>query len=281
MRSDLHTHSTASDGTDTPAELMARAAVSGLDVIALTDHDTTAGWAAARDALPPGLRLITGTELSCDIDGSTVHLLAYLFDPTAPAVVAEQTRQRDGRRERFLAMARLMAADGHPIEPEELLAAVPDTASPGRPHLGRALVRAGVVGSVAEAFDRFLSEDGPYHQHRTHTPAAEAIAMMRAAGGVTVLAHGLSACRGPALGMDSVSRLIEAGLQGIEVDHPEHGPEARDRLSTVAREHDLLITGSSDYHGSNKTVALGAETTAPDMVERLIEVASGVGVSRR
>lgn len=281
MRIDLHTHSTASDGTDTPAELMAAARASGLDVIALTDHDTTAGWQAARDALPPGLRLLPGAELSCEINGSTVHLLAYLFDPNAPALVAEQTRLRAERRQRVTEMAYRLAADGHPIEPEELLASLPDTGSVGRPHLGRALVRAGVVDTVGEAFHRFLREDGPYYAPRRHTPARVAIEMIRAAGGVTVLAHGFSTTRGPGLTERSVLELVDAGLHGVEADHPEHDPSARHRLTELARERDLVITGSSDYHGTNKTIPLGAETTEPEMLERLIAAAHGAEVARR
>jgi predicted metal-dependent phosphoesterase TrpH len=278
VRIDLHTHSTASDGTDTPVELMLRAVASGLDVIGLTDHDTTVGWQTALDALPPGLGLVTGAEFSCSVpDGNTdvaVHMLAYLFDPTAPIVLAEQIRQRDQRRARFAEMARRLAADGFPIDPDELLAC-PGTAALGRPHLGRALVRAGLVGSVSEAFERFLYDGGPYHVARPYTRAPEVIEMVRAAGGVTVLAHARSVGRGPTPSREAIHDLVAHGLDGVEVDHPEHDRAARRELTELAEEHDLLVTGSSDYHGANKSVALGAETTRPEMLERLVTLAGG------
>ncbi len=284
MRIDLHAHSTASDGTDTPAELVATAAAARLDVIALTDHDTTAGWAQAVDALPAGVRLIRGAEFSCIApDGRggqvSVHLLGYLFDPAAEAVTAEQARLRDERRVRLHAMAQRMAADGFPVDPDALLGDVPQHASAGRPHLARALVSAGVVGSVGEAFRRYLVAGGRYYTGRADTDAGAAIRMIRAAGGVPVLAHAMARRRGPVVAPAAIAELAAEGLAGLEVDHPDHTGDDRAVLRDLAAALDLLITGSSDYHGTNKTARLGQETTDPEVLERIEDLASGSRVA--
>lgn len=283
MRIDLHTHSTASDGTDSPAELVTAAAAIGLDVVAITDHDTTAGWAQALAAAPPGLRVVPGAELSTVSKNgrggtATVHLLAYLFDPAAPALVAEQARLRDERWERFSKMLRLMVADGLPIDETTVLAGIADGASPGRPHLARALVGAGAVGSVQEAFDRYLRDGAPYYVPRLDTPIRDAISMIVDAGGVTVLAHPLARRRGDVISAEVIAELAEAGLTGIEVDHTDHDEATRQELRWLAGELDLVVTGGSDYHGSNKQVPLAAETTAPDALEALL-AAAGAGES--
>ena len=280
MRIDLHTHSSVSDGTDTPAELMAAASAAGLDVIALTDHDTTAGWARAAAALPPGLSLVPGAELSCDApDGRggrcTVHLLAYLFDPAADAVVAEQTRLRDERRRRLRQMTERMAHDGYPVDPDEVMRALPADASAGRPHLAAALVRAGVVASVDEAFARLLANGSPYHVSRVDTPVLDAIRMIEDAGGVTVLAHPYAHLRGPTVTAEVIAELAAAGLAGLEVNHPDHAPGVRAELGELAKSLGLVITGSSDYHGAHKTIRLGQETTAPEALDTLVARATG------
>lgn len=279
---DLHAHSTASDGTDTPAELVAAAAAAGLDVIALTDHDTTAGWAEAVDALPAGMRLIRGAEFSCTApDGRggrvSVHLLGYLFDPASEAIIAEQSRLREERRVRLHTMAQRMAADGFPVDPDTLLGDLPQQASAGRPHLAGALVSAGVVGSVDEAFRRYLVAGGRYYTGRADTDVSAAVRMLRAAGGVPVLAHALASRRGPVIGSSVIAELAAEGLAGVEVDHPDHTGDDRRELRDLAATLDLLITGSSDYHGTNKTAHLGQETTDPEMLERIQELAARSG----
>ncbi|MGW6937392.1 PHP domain-containing protein [Lentzea sp. NPDC054927] len=276
---DLHTHSTESDGTDSPAELVRAAGLAGLDAVAITDHDTAAGWAAAAAALPPGLRLVRGAELSCACpDGRgrtiTVHLLAYLYDPTHAALMAEQSRLREERRHRLQKMAEMMKADGFPIDPADLMSRLPFDAPAGRPHLAQALIRAGVVTSVDEAFATYLT-GGRYYVGRTDTPVERAIEMIAEAGGVTVLAHPFARSRGPIVTADVVRSLAAAGLGGVEVDHPDHDSDTRASLRSLASELDLLVTGSSDYHGTNKTVRLGAETTAPEMLDALAERATG------
>ncbi|MGH3900718.1 MAG: PHP domain-containing protein [Pseudonocardiaceae bacterium] len=284
MRIDLHAHSTASDGTDTPAELVAAAAAAGLDVIALTDHDTTAGWAQAVDVLPAGMRLIRGAEFSCTApDGRggdvSVHLLGYLFDPDSAAISAEQVRLREERRVRLHAMAQQMAADGFPVDPDTLLDDLPQQTSAGRPHLAKALVSAGVVGSVDEAFRRYLAVGGRYYAGRVDTDVSAAVRMVRAAGGVPVLAHALARRRGPVVGPGVIAELAAEGLAGVEVDHPDHNGDDRAALRDLATALDLLITGSSDYHGTNKSVQLGQETTDPQVLERIEELAARSGVT--
>ncbi|MCO1581871.1 PHP domain-containing protein [Crossiella sp. SN42] len=283
MLIDLHAHTTASDGTDTPAELMAAASAAGLHAVAITDHDTTAGWAEAEQARPAGLRVVRGAELSCIApDGRggrlTVHLLAYLFDPDAPAVVAEQTRLRAERRARLRLIAERMAADGLPVDPDAMFAGLAPDASVGRPHLARVLVAAGLVNTVDEAFARYLRDGGAYYLPRTDTPVERAVQMIAAAGGVTVFAHPFARRRGPVVTAEVIRELVGHGLTGVEVDHPDHEPADRDELRALAEEQNLVVTGSSDYHGTNKTVRLGAESTAPEQLEALVSKASAVPV---
>ncbi|MGI9000968.1 MAG: PHP domain-containing protein [Pseudonocardia sp.] len=280
-RIDLHTHTTASDGTDSPAGLVTVAAAAGVDVLAITDHDTTAGWDEAAAALPRGLTLVRGAEFSCasptgrgDLDVS-VHLLGYLFDPSHPEIVAEQARLRIERVQRLRRMIEKMAADGYPVDADAVFAALPTGASAGRPHLARALVAAGVVGSVDEAFATLLHDGSPYHVSRVDTPVDTAIAMVRAAGGVAVFAHPLARRGGQVVEPSVIVELAAAGLGGVEVDHPDHTASDRDLLRGLATDLDLAITGSSDYHGTNKITPMAAETTAADALEDLLSRATG------
>ncbi len=283
-RIDLHTHSTASDGTDSPAELVAAANAADVDVLAITDHDTTGGWAAAAEALPPGMRLVRGAEFSCvsptgrDERPVSVHLLGYLFDPTHEAIVAEQVRLRTERVVRLERITQRMAEDGFPVDVESVFALVPDGTSAGRPHLARALVAAGVVDSVNEAFADLLHNGSRYYVPKADTPVERAIAMVRAAGGVAVFAHPLARRRGRVVEPSVIADLVAAGLGGVEVDHPDHVPADRELLRDLAKEHDLVVTGSSDYHGTNKTTPVAAETTAPDELQALVARTSGVEV---
>ena len=271
---DLHTHTTASDGTDSPCALVAGAAHAGIDVLAITDHDTTAGWDEARSALPAGMTLVPGVELSCvSADGIAVHLLGYLFDPTAPALATELRHLRDERVRRTRVMAERMAADGLPIDPEAVLASA--GASVGRPHLGQALIRAGVVTTMDEAFAGPLSRRGAYYEEKRDVAVVEAVAMVTRAGGVSVLAHARAASRGRTLDDAAIAALADAGLRGLEVDHHDHTPADRAHLRALAGRLGLVPTGSSDYHGANKTVRLGAEHTALDQYERLVSGATG------
>ncbi|MRH91160.1 PHP domain-containing protein [Nocardia sp. SYP-A9097] len=281
MRIDLHTHSTASDGTDTPAELIRNAAAAGLDVVALTDHDTTAGWAEAVEALPPGLTLVRGMEMSCVGDGEDgwpvpVHLLAYLFDPADDAFAQERERLRGERTVRLRAIAEHMAADGLPVDPDAVMASAGPSA--GRPHLARALVEAGVVPTVDAAFLDLLAPHGRYYVEKADTPLQRAVEMVQAAGGVSVVAHARARKRGRLLALDHIRELAELGLSGLELDHPDHSAADRAVLAGLASELGLLTTGSSDYHGRNKTIQLGEFTTDPTQFEVLVGKSSGVPV---
>jgi 3',5'-nucleoside bisphosphate phosphatase len=283
-RIDLHTHSTASDGTDSPAELVAAAHAADVDVLAITDHDTTGGWAAAAEALPPGMRLVRGAEFSCvsptgrDERPVSVHLLGYLFDPTHEAIVAEQSRLRGERVSRLERITQRMADDGYPVDVESVFKLVPDGTSAGRPHLARALVAAGVVDSVNEAFAKLLHNSSRYYVAKADTPVERAIAMVRAAGGVAVFAHALARRRGRVVEPSVIVDLAAVGLGGVEVDHPDHDPADRELLRNLAKEHDLVATGSSDYHGTNKSTPVAAETTAVTEFEALLARTSGVEV---
>jgi predicted metal-dependent phosphoesterase TrpH len=286
VRIDLHTHSNRSDGTDDPATLVRAAAEAGLDVVALTDHDTTAGWAEAAEALlnlPDKLRLVRGAELSCispnGLGGTVaIHLLAYLFDPGHPRVLAEQGRLLVERRDRITRMVSMMAADGYALDPETFLDRFDDHLPIGRPHLAQALVQEGVVGSVNEAFSSVLHNSSRYYLRRTDTPVVEAIEMITEAGGVCVFAHPFARKRGRVVEPSVLVDLAEVGLAGVEVDHPDHVPEDREALRALAGEIGLVVTGSSDYHGTNKGIRIGAETTDPEMFERLVEKASATPV---
>ncbi|MFB6962404.1 PHP domain-containing protein [Streptomyces sp. NPDC056309] len=275
MRIDLHTHSNASDGTDTPAELVRNAAAAGLDVVALTDHDTTRGYAEAIAALPEGLTLVTGAELSCRVDGISMHLLAYLFDPAEPALLAERELVRDDRVPRAKAMIAKLNALDVPVTWEQV-ARIAGGGSVGRPHVASALVELGVVPTVSDAFTRdWLADGGRAWVEKHETDPFEAIRLVKGAGGVCVFAHPAAANRGRTVPEPRIAEMAAAGLDGIEVDHMDHDPDARARLRGLAGELGLLATGSSDYHGSRKTVSLGEFTTHPDVYGEITRRATG------
>lgn len=279
MEIDLHTHSTASDGTDSPAELIAAASVAGLDVVAITDHDNTAGWEPALAARPEHLTVILGAEFSTLANTGawpvSVHLLGYLFDPAHPAIVTEQTRLREERRQRGMAIVRKMIVAGIPITEAQVMA-IAAGAPVGRPHIGQALMAAGVVTSVDQAFAEHLAGRGPYYVPKADTDLPTAIAMIAAAGGVSVIAHPRGRGEYRALTYEYLKELTGYGLGGLEVDHPDHSPAERDELRSIATRLGLLVTGSSDYHGSNKVLRLGQERTDPAVLTALVEATSGV-----
>ncbi|WOX12395.1 PHP domain-containing protein [Streptomyces sp. N50] len=275
MRIDLHTHSTASDGTDTPAELVRNAAAAGLDVVALTDHDTSRGYAEAIDALPSGLTLVTGAEMSCRIDGVSMHMLAYLFDPEEPALLAERELVRDDRVPRARAMVGRLQELGVPVTWEQV-ARIAGEGSVGRPHVATALVELGVVPTVNDAFTgEWLADGGRAHVAKHETDPFEAIRLVKAAGGVTVFAHPGASKRGHTVPEAAIAEMAAAGLDGIEVEHMDHDAETRVRLRGLAKELGLLATGSSDYHGSRKSVRLGEYTTDPEVYGEITRRATG------
>ncbi|WP_228917274.1 PHP domain-containing protein [Streptomyces sp. DH20] len=275
MRIDLHTHSTASDGTDTPAELVRKAAAAGLDVVALTDHDTTRGHADALAALPQGLTLVTGAELSCRLDGVSMHLLAYLFDPEEPALLTERELVRDDRVPRAKGMIAKLNALGVPVTWEQV-ARIAGDGSVGRPHVASALVEIGVVGSVSDAFTpEWLADGGRAYVPKHETDPFEAVRLVKNAGGVTVFAHPAAVKRGRTVPESAIAELAAAGLDGIEVDHMDHDPDTRTRLRGLAGDLGLLVTGSSDYHGSRKACVLGEFSTDPEVYGEITRRATG------
>lgn len=281
MRIDLHTHSRVSDGTDSPAELMEAARAAHLDVVALTDHDTSAGWSeAVTAAREHDLELVRGMEISTVHDGHGVHLLAYLPDPTYPPLVEELVRILEGRDGRLPRMIARLCELGIDITTEDVYAVSGDAAASGRPHVADALVAKGVVISRDEAFDRYLSSGRPAYVKRYAAPLLRMIETVAAAGGVSVIAHpwGRSGRERP--DETDLVPLVEAGLSGLEVDHQDHGPAARERLRAIARSLDLVVTGSSDYHGTGKTGhGLGINVTDPDEYARLLDRAAAASAA--
>ncbi|ALG86570.1 metal-dependent phosphoesterase [Gordonia phthalatica] len=275
MTADLHTHTMFSDGTDTPAELLAAARAAGLTTVALTDHDTAKGWDAMADAVSAGMRVLPGAEFSTkhpNVDGDlvTVHLLGYLFDRDDAGIVGEWQRVKDDRAGRGARIVQNLIDDGYPIT----LDRVQEIAGPsniGRPHIARALMEKGVVGSVSEAFDELLHDGSPYYASLRSTTLAEGIAMVVAAGGVPVIAHSRARAAASVLTAEVIESLVPLGLAGLEVRHPDHDDAARAELADIAANLGLLQTGSSDYHGTNKTLRIGQERTADEVVEQIID----------
>ena len=234
MRIDLHTHSTASDGTQPPAAVVAEAAATGLDVVALTDHDTTAGWPeASAAALREGVQLVPGAEISCQVNGISVHLLSYLHDPAEPELAAEMERTRSDRVTRARRMVDLIAVD-HPLTWEEVSAGVEPGATIGRPHIADAMVAKGLVKDRDEAFATVLHSGSKYHVRHYAPDAQVAVRLVREAGGVPVMAHPLAARRGRVVTDAVIAALAAAGLAGLEVDHRDHDPAEREHLRVLA-----------------------------------------------
>jgi predicted metal-dependent phosphoesterase TrpH len=279
---DLHTHSTASDGSDAPRELIDAAVAAGVTTLAITDHDTTCGWDAAAAAvgeLAVPFTLIRGTEFSCahhTPEGTRIslHLLGYLFNPASEMLKDERARLRENRLGRGEAIVANLSRAGYPISWQRVVE-IADGGSVGRPHIGQALVEAGVVGSVNDAFADLLSSSSPYYVRKQDMPVLQAITLIRQAGGVPVIAHPWARRRGKILDEDALTELVGAGMLGMEVDHIDHAADDRSRLHELAAELGVFATGSSDYHGDRKAVRLGAESTRPEVLERIIELASG------
>jgi predicted metal-dependent phosphoesterase TrpH len=257
--------------------LVAEAKAAGLDVVALTDHDTTAGWADAAAALPAGLSLVRGTELSCSRGGISLHLLAYLFDPAEPEFAAARARLRESRIGRAEQMVAMLAADGHPVTWEQVQALAGGTV--GRPHVAQALMAHGLVGSITDAFSPdWIGTRGRYWVAKSELDVVDGVRLVTGAGGVAVFAHPAASKRGRTVGDDVIAVMAEAGLAGLEVDHVDHDDDARRHLRGLAAELDLLTTGSSDFHGDNKAVRLGANLTTEAAYDALVERASGLAV---
>lgn len=267
---DLHTHTNCSDGTDSPRELVNKAIVQGLEVLGISDHDTTSGWKEATETLRGSLKLALGSEISClTRDGISVHMLGLLFDPEHAEMQQVLEETRDGRLPRMRKMIEKMRAEGMDISMADVEQAMPTGATMGRPHLADALVAKKIVKSRDEAFiDLLHNESRFYVSHAAPTPA-EAIALIRRAGGVAVIAHPFASHRGQILKVEDFSELVAAGLNGIEVDHRDQNPDERAMLRSIAKELDLVVTGSSDYHGTGKLNSLAENHTHREQWEKL------------
>lgn len=277
-RIDLHCHSTASDGVDTPTEVVARAARLGVQVLALTDHDTLEGRAeAAAAAARHGVRLVPGAELSGVVDDLGVHVVSYFFDEHDPEIVALLARARSSRVDRARAMVDRLAVD-HPITWDDVLAQTGGaTRTVGRPHLADALVAHGVVPDRESAFAGVLHRSSPYYVATPQTDAVRLVEVVRAAGGVPVLAHPFASLRGRLLHDGQIERLAAAGLAGLEAWHPQHRPDEVARARALADRLGLVATGSSDYHGAVRPCEIGQCTTP---VEVLAEIEAQAGPPR-
>lgn len=276
MRIDLHTHTDRSDGTTSPGDLVRQAKAVGIDVLGITDHDTTEGWAeAARTAELVEVQLVRGIELSCRWQGHGVHLLAYLPDPEHPGLVAEIERVLDGRNARLPATLEKLHGLGIELDADDVRRCAGEAAALGRPHVADALVVKGVVASREEAFDRFLGPQAPAYVDRYAADLEQMLVTVADAGGVTVLAHPWARRqKSETLDGAALEKLRRLGLAGVEVDHQDHDPDTRERLRGLARELDLVVTGSSDYHGSGKVDhELGCNTTDPEQLDRLLALA--------
>ena len=272
MKIDLHTHSNKSDGTMSPTELVQHAIINGLDLIGLTDHDTIAGWSEASGAIRGDFKLALGAEISCLTDEhKSVHILGLLFDSQYLPLQEAMAASRDDRVPRMQRMIELMAADGIAITFQEVMTVLPDGATLGRPHLADALVAKGLVRNREHAFAELLNNDSKYYVSHVSPKPIEAIQLIKAAGGVSVIAHPGSSFS--ELNIELFAEYKRNGLTAIEVAHRDHSKAERELLSNFASELDLVQTGSSDFHGSGKLNLIGENLTAPDQWERLESMA--------
>lgn len=265
MFADLHLHTCFSDGTYTPEELVAEAQRQGLRAIALTDHDTMEGCArTAAASAAAGIEFIAASELTSETDGHELHLLGYYLDPENPALQADFARFQQVRQQRIRDIVAKLNALGVPLRADDVFA-LANCHAPGRPHVARALVKAGHCGNLDEAFERFLKKGRPAWVPKFKISAADAIALVHQAGGLAVMAH-------PGLTRQDevIPSLVAAGLDGIECFHTKHSTATSEYYLEIAEHHHLLVTGGSDCHGLNKGKPLMGSVKVPyAYVERL------------
>lgn len=275
MLADLHLHSNVSDGTDSPTELVAAVADAGVDTFALTDHDTFDGWAeAGAESRARGLRMLPGFEFSTRTGPVSVHVLGYLVDPDNAELLTELAEIRTSRVNRAAAIVERIAAD-YDLNWDDVAAQAQAGATIGRPHIADALIARGHVSDRGEAFAGILHPRSGYTQPHYAPDTIEAVAMIRAAGGVPVLAHPGTRGAQRIVPRDRLAMLVDAGLFGLEIDHPENQPDALPPLRALAAEFGLATLGSSDYHGTGKANRIAECTTAPEVVEAIIAQATG------
>ena len=280
MRIDFHTHSSVSDGTDPPAAVMRQARAAALDVVALTDHDTVDGHAEALQELPPGLTFVPGMELSCRLDGHSVHMLAYLFDPAHAELAGQRDRIRTDRVRRAKAMVSRLADLGTGVTWEQVTE-MAGGGVVGRPHIARALAAEGVIDEPSLAFTKeWIGMGGRAYVGRYALEPVRAVGLIRAAGGVAVLAHPRAGRDSWMIPDDMITRLAGCGLAGVEVWHPDQDSSERARLLRLAGELGLVPSGGSDDHGTLTGHRIGCETIAPESYHRLVAQASGAAPVR-
>jgi predicted metal-dependent phosphoesterase TrpH len=280
MRIDLHTHSTASDGRQPPAVVVGCAAQAGLDALALTDHDTTSGWdEAAAAAAHQGIALVRGIEISCQHEGISIHLLGYLQNPTAPGLIEVLDRSRASRHTRAQAIVELLSKDV-PLSWEDVLAQIEPGATVGRPHVADAMVAKGIVASRTVAFAGYLNSGSPYYVSHYAPDPVQAVRLLLEAGGVAVMAHPFASVRGRVVGDEVIEAMAAAGMAGLEVHHRDHGAGQVRHGLDLAAGLGLFVTGSSDYHGDGKPNQLGENTTEPEVLQQIEDLATGVQVLR-
>ena len=275
MRIDLHTHSLESDGTGTPAQVMHEAAAAGLDVVALTDHDTVSGWdEAAAAAAERGITFVPGIEVSCRYNGISIHLLTYWHRRDDEAVSHMLELTRGGRVGRAREMVDRLGVD-FPVTWDDVLEFAGEGTTVGRPHIADALVSKGVVPDRSAAFEKILVPGSKYYVPYFAPEVTEAVRTMRAAGGVPVFAHPGASSRGHIVTTSVIESMAEAGLVGLEVDHRDHDEAQKQRLTRIADRLGLVRTGSSDYHGTGKPNRLGENLTTPEAYQALVDARRG------
>ncbi len=272
---DLHLHSNHSDGTESPAEVIRQTHRHGLATVALTDHDRTTGWEeASAEAGRLGMTFLPGMELSAKHEWRSVHVLAYLFDPEDSALRAETDRIRADRIGRAERIVRNIGRD-YDLHWDDVVAQTTLDATVGRPHIADALIARGIVRDRTEAFDGILHpREGYYEPHYAPDPLT-AVRLITEAGGVAIIAHPVTTGRDRMMPVAFIERLIAAGLGGFEIEHRENTTAGKKVLRELAAKHDLIVTGSSDYHGEGKPNRPGENTTSDEMVARLIDRATG------
>lgn len=271
MMIDLHTHTTCSDGTDSPTELMKKACEVGIDVIGLTDHDTVSGWEEASIAARANsIRLVRGIEITATCHGVRVHILGYLFNSEDNKVQDHIRSVRESREGRARAITERLAAD-FPVTFEDVMRQAAPGATLGRPHIADALVEKGILANRSEAFEQLLATSSPYYVEQYAPDARAVVEFIHAAGGKTVWAHPKAMKRGTVAPDRAYRELAEAGLFGIEVDHRDNPADTRQFLTDIVNVYGLARFGSSDYHGRGKPNKLGENTTSPDAYRALID----------
>ncbi len=273
---DLHTHSSCSDGTQSPAEVVASAAAAGVTVMGLTDHDVIAGWASAAAAGGElGVTVVPGLELSTQAGGVSVHMLAYLVDPDDEELTALMATIRSHRDTRMQRTVELLAGDGYPVDYDSIVDFVGQGVTLGRPHIADALVRAGTFADRNAVFEEVLHGRSQYYVRHWAPEAVDAVRVIKAAGGVAIMAHPFAHARGRTVNVSVIARLVEAGMAGLEVHHRDHDSQAMQQAGAICAELGLIATGSSDYHGAGKSNRLAEHTTDPAQFDQIVAMGTG------